>query len=81
MLSNSEFVCLLSQAEDDIDDLRSLLKISEDQINYVMDSDEGCGLFKIGSTIIPFKNHIPEHTKLYKLMTTKPKEVQYGREE
>ena len=81
MLSNSEFVCLLSQAEDDIDDLRSLLKISEDQINYVMDSDEGCGLFKIGRTIIPFKNHIPDHTKLYKLMTTKPKEVQYGREE
>lgn len=81
MLSNSEFVCLLSQAEDDIDDLRSLLKISEDQINYVKDVDQGCGLFKIGSTIIPFKNHIPEHTKLYKLMTTKPKEVQYGRKE
>lgn len=78
MLSNSEFVCLLSQAEDDLDDLKTLLKISDEQINYVRNADQGCGLFKIGKTIIPFENRIPKDTKLYRLMTTKPKEVQNG---
>lgn len=75
MLSNSEFVILLSQAEDDMEDLRSLLHISEEQMQYVTDADEGCGLIKIGKTLVPFQNRIPSDTELYRLMTTKPGEV------
>lgn len=74
MLSNSEFVILLSQAEDDIEDLRELLHISEEQMQYVTDADEGCGLIKIGKTLVPFQNLIPSDTELYRLMTTKPGE-------
>lgn len=78
MLANSEFVILLSQAEDDLEDLRSLLKLSEEQVQHVNGADEGCGLIKIGKTVIPFENKIPKDTELYRLMTTKPGEVMYG---
>lgn len=77
MLSNSEFVIMLSQAEDDMEDLRELLHISEEQMKYVTDVDEGCGLIKIGKTLVPFKNKIPKDTKLYRLWTTKPGETGY----
>ena len=75
MLSNSELVILLSQAEDDIEDLRSLLHISEEEMQRVMDAEPGCGLMKIGKTILPFKNIIPQETELYKIMTSKPGEA------
>ena len=75
MLSNSELVILLSQAEDDIEDLRSLLHISEEEMQRVMDAEPGCGLMKIGKTILPFKNIIPQETNLYKIMTSKPGEA------
>lgn len=75
MLSNSELVVLLSQAEDDIEDLSALLHISDEEMQYVKDADQGCGLMKIGKTIMPFKNIIPKDTELYKLMTSKPGEA------
>lgn len=78
MLSNSEFVILLSQAEDDIEDLKTLCHISEEQMQYVNDADPGCGLMKLGKTIMPFENIIPEKTSLYKLMTSKPGEALNG---
>lgn len=78
MLSNSEFVIMLSQAEDDMEDLRELLHISEEQMQYVTDADEGCGLIKIGKTLVPFQNKIPKDTELYRLWTTKPGEAVYG---
>ena len=75
MLSNSELVILLDQAEDDMEELMSLLKISEEQMKYVTNADEGCGLMKVGKNIIPFNNKIPKDTELYKIMTTKPDEA------
>ena len=75
MLSNSELVILLDQAEDDMEELMSLLKISEEQMKYVTNADEGCGLMKVGKNIIPFDNKIPKDTELYRIMTTKPDEA------
>ena len=34
----------------------------------------GCGLIRCGPSLIPFENHFPKNTKLYKLMTTNPNE-------
>ena len=36
--------------------------------------EQGQGLIKISSILVPFINRFPRNTKLYKLMTTKPGE-------
>lgn len=71
MLSNSECVVMLNQADVDRDELGSRLHISPDQLEYVKDVAPGHGLIKYGSSLIPFVNEFPKDTKLYKLMTTK----------
>lgn len=72
MLSNSECIVMLNQAYQDRQRLGELLNISEEQMSYITNAQEGCGLIKYGSSLVPFVNRFPKHTKLYKLMTTKP---------
>lgn len=72
MLSNSEFVVMLNQAYQDREKLATLLNISDEQLNYITNAQSGCGLIKYGGNIVPFINHFPKNTELYKLMTTKP---------
>ena len=36
---------------------------------------EGEGLLFYGNTILPFIDHFPKDTELYRVMTTKPQEV------
>lgn len=74
MLANSEFIIMLNQSSTDRLELAKLLNISELQMNYITNVEAGCGLIKIGSSLIPFVNKFPRNTKLYKLMTTKPGE-------
>lgn len=75
MLANSEFITLLNQAATDRIELAKLLSISETQLSYVTNADAGKGLLKCAGNIVPFENHFPKDTKLYKVMTTKPKET------
>lgn len=42
---------------------------------YVTHSGEGEGLLFYGNTILPFVDHFPKDTELYRVMTTKPQEV------
>ncbi|MBP5303916.1 MAG: VirB4 family type IV secretion system protein [Clostridia bacterium] len=79
MLSNSEFIIMLNQAASDREKLGNLLNISKEQMGYITGREPGCGLMKVGGSLVPFVNHFPKDTKLYKLMTTKPGEVLYGR--
>lgn len=74
MLSNSEFIVMLNQAPSDRQKLGDLLNISQEQMGYITNADEGCGLLRYGSSLIPFVNRFPKNTELYKLMTTKPGE-------
>ena len=74
MLSNSEFLVMLNQAESDRQELAKLLNISETQMNYISGVEAGTGLIRYGSTIVPFTNRFPRDTNLYKLMTTKANE-------
>lgn len=74
MLSNSEFIIMLSQAASDREKLGKLLNISTEQVGYITNAEPGCGLIKYGGTLVPFKNRFPKDTKLYRLMTTKPGE-------
>ena len=74
MLSNSEFIVMLSQAASDREKLSQLLNISSEQMSYVTNADAGCGLMRYGSALVPFINKFPRDTKLYELITTKPGE-------
>lgn len=74
MLANSEFIIMLNQASTDRIELAKLLNISEPQMSYITNVGAGEGLIKVGSSIVPFVNHFPKNTKLYKLFTTKPGE-------
>ena len=74
MVSNSEFVVMLNQAESDQERLSKLLNISPERMSYVNGSEAGCGLMRYGSALVPFVNRFPANTELYKLITTKPGE-------
>ena len=66
---------MLNQASGDRQILAKQLNISPYQLSYVTHSNEGEGLLFYGSVIIPFVDHFPKDTELYKLLTTKPQEV------
>ena len=74
MLSNSEFLVMLSQSDTDRKRLGELLELPENQLNYVRNVKAGHGLIKYDHYIIPFENEFPKDTELYKLITTKPAE-------
>ena len=76
MLANSEFLVLLNQSETDKKVLGELLGISPLQMSAVDDEKTGRGLLKVGSSIVPFVNEFPKDTELYKMMTTKPGELE-----
>lgn len=73
-LSNSEIIIMLNQSAPDRERLRQVFQIPEEQMNYVRDAEEGCGLLRYGKSVIPFVNRFPKNTKLYSLFTTKPEE-------
>ena len=75
ILENSDFIYMLNQASGDRQILAAKLNISPHQLSYVTHSGEGEGLLFYGNTIIPFVDHFPKDTELYRIMTTKPQEV------
>ena len=70
MLSNSAFILLLNQSSKDIEKIVESLEISEEQLNYVIDSPSGCGLIKCGSRMVPFDNVITKDSELYRIYNT-----------
>ena len=75
MLANSEFLVMLNQAATNREELARLLNISDNQLSYITNVDFGHGLLKCGSAIVPFADIFPQHTRLFKLMTTRPKDL------
>ena len=75
IFENSDFVYMLNQAGGDRQILAKQLGISQHQLSYVTHSGEGEGLLFYGATILPFVDHFPKNTELYRIMTTKPQEL------
>ena len=75
MLANSEFVCMLRQTKD-IDSVVELYGLSDPQKNYLKLAKPGQGILKMGNNLIPFVNDHPTNTKIYRLLTTKPGEME-----
>lgn len=76
MLYNSEFVSLLRQSELELDVLSKVWKLSENELEFVRNSEKGCGLMKFGDKIIPKDNIIPKNNLLYDLVNTNFHEIQ-----
>lgn len=70
LLSNSEFVALLKQANVDSAKLAEVIGVSDAQLRFVSNSPSGTGLLKCGSVVIPFDNQISKDSELYRLYNT-----------
>ena len=81
IFENSDFVYMLNQAGGDRQILAKQLGISTHQLSYVTHSGEGEGLLFYGSIILPFVDHFPKNTELYRIMTTKPQELKKKEDE
>ncbi|MCD7746264.1 MAG: DUF87 domain-containing protein [Lachnospiraceae bacterium] len=75
IFENSDFIIMLNQASGDRQILARQLGISPHQLSYVTQSGEGEGLLFYGNVILPFVDHFPKDTELYRIMTTKLSEV------
>ena len=74
IFDNSDFVYMLNQAAGDRDILAEKLHISKEQMKFVTNSGPGEGLIRYDKVLLPFTDHFPTDTEMYKLMTTKPTE-------
>lgn len=75
IINNCDFILLLNQSPLDRAELAHMLNISQNQLSYITNSDAGQGLLYTGKSIVPFIDKFPTNTELYKVMTTKPDEV------
>ena len=81
ILGNSDFVYLLNQNAKDQTILADKLNLSEKQLKYVSNSEQGCGLILFDNVVIPFVDRYPKDTKTYAIMNTKPEEAVHEDEE
>ena len=75
IFENSDFIYMLNQANGDRQILAKQLNISPHQLSYVTNSNAGEGLIFYGNVIIPFVDHFPKDTELYRIMTTRPEDL------
>ena len=75
ILNNTSYIYMLNQSAGDRKALEQHLNLSPHQLKRVTDAAPGVGLLYCENAVIPIENHIPEHTEMYQLMTTKPQEV------
>ncbi len=76
IFENSDFIYMLNQASGDRQILAKQLNISPHQLSYVTNANAGEGLLFYGNVIIPFIDHFPKDTYLYKLLTTRPEDLE-----
>ena len=75
IFENSDCIYMLNQAAGDRQILAKQLNISPHQLSYVTNSNAGEGLLFYGNVIIPFIDHFPKDTHLYRLLTTRPEDL------
>lgn len=71
ILSNCDFLLIMAQSHHDALALQELLNLSDFQMRQIRTERKGYGLLVAGDKIVPFENHFPENTQLYRMYTTK----------
>ena len=74
VINNSSLVMLLSQSPLNRRQLSDMFGLSPTEEKYISSGKSGMGILSINNNIIPFNDDYPKHTKLYKIMSTKPDE-------
>ncbi|MBQ6322352.1 MAG: ATP-binding protein, partial [Lachnospiraceae bacterium] len=72
ILENSDYIVMLNQAPGDRQVLAQKLNISPHQLTHVTGVGPGEGLLFYGNVILPFVEHFPKDTELYRIMSTRP---------
>lgn len=75
MISNSEYLLLLNQAQMDLAQLSILINMSPTEMEYVSNVSPGHGILYNGVVKVPFENTLDKNTMMYNAMTTKLDEV------
>lgn len=75
MLQNCNFIQILKQAKPDREELRALLNLSDDQLNYITNSPKGQGIIYTGSCAVPFYSQFPKNNSIYRCLTSDMKEI------
>lgn len=74
ILGNSDFVYLLNQSANDQEILAEKFKLSDQQLKYVTNAEQGSGLIIFDGVVVPFIDRYPKDTKTFAIMNTKPDE-------
>lgn len=75
IISNCEYIMMLSQAAPDRAQLGELFNMSATEMEKITNASPGEGLIYDGYVMVPFSNKLPKNTVMYKAMTTKLDEV------
>lgn len=76
IINNSSFVYMLNQSAMDRSMLAELLNLTENDVEFITNAESGHGLIYTGKQTIPFSDKFPKNTKLFEVMTTKPKDAE-----
>lgn len=76
IINNSSFVYMLNQSAMDRSMLQEILKLSDNDMEFVTNAESGRGLIFNGKYSIPFINDFPKNNKLYEIFTTKAKDAE-----
>lgn len=76
IINNSSFIYMLNQSAMDRLALQELLKLSDNDLEFITNVERGRGLIKTSKAVIPFMDDFPSNTKLFQIMTTKPKSAE-----
>ena len=76
IINNSSFVYMLNQAMINREILAKILHLTENDMEFITNVDPGSGIIYTGKQSIPFTDKFPKNTKLYQVMSTKPKDAE-----
>lgn len=76
ILKTSDFALMLTQSFEDRLALAQIYNISEEQQEYITNAAPGEGLIYTSRSIIPFENHVPATSPIYKLLSTKVEDAE-----
>lgn len=75
LISNSSIITLMNQSSVEREQLKQHLNLSERELAYCTSSSEGTGIMLIEQTPVPFDGRMPKNLDIYKLLTSKPSEL------
>ena len=76
ILATSAFALMLTQPFSDRLALAQIFQLSEEQMDYITDATPGEGLIYTSRSTVPFENHVPTNSPIYKLLSTKAEDAE-----